>query len=45
MLKYMCYSNNLKALDSCSRVRDMSAQYHSAQQRKMLATKMLGDLW
>jgi len=44
-LKSKLYNDFLKALDSSSRVRKVTKQHHSAQQRKTRATKKLGDLW
>ena len=44
-LKYQRYNNFLYVLDHTSMVREMIKQHHSAQQRKLQATKKLGDLW
>jgi hypothetical protein len=44
-LKYKRYNDFLKALDSSGRVREMINQHHTAQQKKMQATKTLGNLW
>ena len=44
-LKHMWYNHFLKALDSSSRVREMTMRHHSAQQRKTRAINQKGDLW
>lgn len=44
-LKYECYYDFLKALDSCRRFGVMIEQYQSAQRRKTQATQKLGNLW
>jgi len=44
-LKYKRYNDFLKALDSSGRVKEMIKQHHTAQHRKIRATKKLGNLW
>jgi len=44
-MKYKQYNDFLKVLDCSGRVREVIKQYRSAQQRKIQATKKVGDLW
>jgi len=44
-LIYKRFNDFLKALDSSGRVSEMINQHHCLQQRKIWATKKLGDLW
>jgi hypothetical protein len=45
MMKYKPYHDFLQSVDSSGGAREIMNQYHSAQQRKIRATKKLGDLW
>jgi len=44
-LKYQQYMTSLRCFKSSSRVREVTKQHHSEQQRKIQEIKTLGDLW